>query len=655
MDPFESSARHVALRTLAVLGLATTFGCGSGATQSGGEAADEPRRTRDAGAQQADARTPGSRPSSPSDTPSGVPDETLEMLAIDDCGASNPAGLDAAKIALLEQGGSTDGMRYLYPYDGTVFPRGLAAPMLMWEGPPAEAVLVRIRAKFFRYDGCLVPRNGRVVLPKEVWDKAGAQTLGPSTPFTVELSTLAQGAARGPIREELVIARARVQGSIYYNSYNSGALGAVTDVLTSGPAALDLPPGGGTLVDLAGSATAGGSISRIRAGSDRPETFLRFGVCTGCHSVSANGERMLAKEIASVNDGQVYTLKPDSPANPAPTRASLGTAFAGLTPDGSAFVTTAGMPYLGPPTLGSLPSPPSVSQLFETDSGKLIENSGVPSNAMMPTFSPGGTLLSFAAFAQNLETRITLMRYDPRARKADEPRDLYRSPSGSYAGWPFVLPDDRGVIFTLGSSPRYAGDGAGILPILRGPHTDLMIVDVASGKATMLAKAMGFATPEDADANRTYLPFGAAELHQSYYPTVSPVASGGYFWVFFDSVRHYGNLGLRRQLWGTAVRIPQSGGEFGDAGYEDDPSHPAFYVTGQQLQTANHRAFTALDPCREMGASCETGVDCCSGFCTDGVCSPPRDCANSGEACGEADCCNEDDQCIAGYCGVTII
>ena len=161
------------------------------------------------------ARTPG-RPGAA--LPSGSPDEELEMVAIDDCGADNPARLDAAQVAGLEQGGASDGMRYLYPYDGTVFPRGLAAPMLMWEGPPAEAVLVRIRSKFFQYDGCLLPKNGRVLLPKEVWERAGAQTLGARTPFTLELTTLAQGKARGPIREQLVIARARVQGSIYYNT-----------------------------------------------------------------------------------------------------------------------------------------------------------------------------------------------------------------------------------------------------------------------------------------------------------------------------------------------------------------------------------------------------------------------------------------------------
>jgi hypothetical protein len=120
--------------------------------------------------------------------------------------------------------------------------------------------------------------------------------------------------------------------------------------------------------------------------------------------------------------------------------------------------------------------------------------------------------------------------------------------------------------------------------------------------------------------------------------------------VFFDSMRHYGNLGLTRQLWGAAVTVAA------DGNYAADPSHPAFYLSGQEFGTANHRAFAALDPCRQDGTSCETGVDCCSGFCTDGVCGPPQQCANIDEACKTTDdCCTVGDECIGGFCGVVIL
>jgi hypothetical protein len=76
----------------------------------------------------------------------------------------------------------------------------------------------------------------------------------------------------------------------------------------------------------------------------------------------------------------------------------------------------------------------------------------------------------------------------------------------------------------------------------------------------------------------------------------------------------------------------------------------------RKFGTANHRAFAALDPCRQDGTSCETGIDCCSGFCTNGVCGPPQQCANLDEACKTTnDCCNDADECLGGFCGVVIL
>jgi hypothetical protein len=120
---------------------------------------------------------------------------------------------------------------------------------------------------------------------------------------------------------------------------------------------------------------------------------------------------------------------------------------------------------------------------------------------------------------------------------------------------------------------------------------------------------MGYNTPADAAQNVTYMPFGMDDLHHAYYPTVSPVAAGGYFWVFFDSIRNYGNLGLQRQLWGAAIEISA------DGSYDKDPSYLAFCLSGQEAGTGNHRAFAALDPCRKDCDACTSGIDCCGGFC----------------------------------------
>jgi hypothetical protein len=201
----------------------------------------------------------------------------------------------------------------------------------------------------------------------------------------------------------------------------------------------------------------------------------------------------------------------------------------------------------------------------------------------------------------------------------------------------------------MGGANDFSGNGVGLsgtsFTTLGAPSGDLYMLDLASGNSVMLAKAMGFASPQDAASGTTYLPFGNDDIHHHYYPTVSPVAAGGYFWIFFDSFRHYGNQGLERQLWGTAVDVSPGGT------YTTDASHPAFYVTGQEPGSGNHRAFTALDPCQADGASCTTGVDCCTGLCTNGKCGGPPRCSNIDEACGAGhSCCDATVSCIAGYC-----
>jgi hypothetical protein len=189
----------------------------------------------------------------------------------------------------------------------------------------------------------------------------------------------------------------------------------------------------------------------------------------------------------------------------------------------------------------------------------------------------------------------------------------------------------------------------------------LFMVDAASGAVTILARAMGYDTAAAVSGEQTYLPFGKDELHHHYFPTVSAVAAGGYFWVFFDSVRHYGNFGEQRALWAAAVEIQPDGKYIGDR------SNPAFYLPGQEFDTGNHRAFAALDPCKPEGGSCLSGVDCCGGFCflpdptefgqPPGMCSPPKnECATTDERCTtDADCCPPDpglpqNTCIAGFC-----
>jgi hypothetical protein len=577
-----------------------------------------------------------------------------DPISIDNC-ATNPAGLSAADTQKLMAGGAPGSLRFLYPYDGTVFPRGILAPTLMWDGATGvQYVYVHIQAQRFEYKGCLKPSaDGQLTLPEDVWSKAGEKTQGGVDPFKVELTVMGTGAAAGPISVAWTIAQATIKGSIYYNSYSSKLANA--GMMMGGFFGGGGPPGGGS-----------GAVLRIAKG-ESAKVFIDAEGCTACHSVSATGNRIVAYPLMNPA-GSSYPITPMSAANPTPLNTMLPNAsFTGVYPDGTLFVTNAHQNGVGPRAGGPGATGDPDAKLFETDTGTEVPNSGIPVGAMTPMFSPDGLQLAFTDYAIAQGHGLAAMSFDITTRKATGHRMVFmESDMSLYPAWPFFLPDAKALVFAIGSTPDFSGMGVGLDGGATGadiPKSDLYFVDLASGTSKMLAKAMGFASEQDVASDKTYLPFGAEELHHHYYPTVAPVPAGGYFWVFFDSWRHYGNQGLQRQLWGTAVDVSA------DGTYSADPSHPAFYLTGQEAATGNHRAFAALDPCMKEGDTCTSGTDCCGGFCyvTDaklefeaaGSCTAhPPSCSKTNEKCTTSgDCCDPEpgqqpNICIAGFCAM---
>jgi hypothetical protein len=567
-----------------------------------------------------------------------------DPVLIDQCMAVNPAGLSDADAKKLQAGGTGGAaLKWLYPYDGTVFPRGMLAPLLMWNGGAADAVYVHIKSKAFEYKACLKPTAaGQLQLTQDVWDKAGQQTYGKADLYLLELSVLAAGSVSGPIALHFNIAQATIKGSIYYNSYNSKL-------------------GNGM----------GGMVLRIPAGGTAA-AFISTG-CNGCHSVSADGSRMVSQFVPGMGDS--FQLMSGGAANPPAASAGPRAGFGAFYPDGSKYLATSAVIDVARTFMTQGFGAPADATLYDASTGQPVTNTGIPTGALMPMFSPDGTRLAFNDYAIGMAQGLAIMSYDVKTNTASGYKMLMKESGAMRPGWPFVLPDNGAVVFVRTDGADFSGNGAGItaagglgggLPPIGGgtaPFSELSIVDAASGTVTLLAKAMGYNSPADAAANTTYLPFGAEELHHDYFPTVSPVAAGGYFWVFFDSLRHYGNLGQQRQLWGSALDIQP------DGTYKADLSHPAFYLPGQEFGTGNHRAFAALDPCRKDGDKCTSGIDCCGGFCyidkpaaefgiePVGSCTPKMNsCAKRDERCtSDADCCppaagEPTNSCIAGFC-----
>jgi hypothetical protein len=253
------------------------------------------------------------------------------------------------------------------------------------------------------------------------------------------------------------------------------------------------------------------------------------------------------------------------------------------------------------------------------------------------------------------------MDYDHTAKKFRNVRRIWNDMT-QYPAWPFFLPDvvektpefelrvGKRIIFQVGATPDFTTQEQ---PVGITPHpSDLWWLDVDSGKAAPLARANG----TDAQG-KVYLPYGERDAHKNYIPTVSPVAAGGYFWVFFSSKRNYGNAFIAeppelssegKKIWVAAIDINAPAGT--------DPSHPAFFLPGQELESGNIRAFAALEPCRDNGAECSSGIDCCCGFCTEGLCACKHECAKLEERCVTADdCCDKTLSCIGGYCAAIVV
>ncbi len=171
------------------------------------------------------------------------------------------------------------------------------------------------------------------------------------------------------------------------------------------------------------------------------------------------------------------------------------------------------------------------------------------------------------------------------------------------------------------------------------------------------------------------VPVGS-DTRLNYRPSVLPVAAGGFHWVVFASRRMYGNIAAAnpwdvepnmactsgtpqpKKLWVAAVDSTYTPGV--------DPSHPAFYLPGQELEAGNSEAYWVNQQCAPVGASCEESDDCCqspaatqcrinlpvSGTPTRS-CQATSACVPTGGSCTVAgDCCGTGAVCLANVCAL---
>jgi hypothetical protein len=534
----------------------------------------------------------------------------------------NPGTVATATQTALTAGGQADtAFRWLYPYDKTVFPRGLTAPVIQFDGADPTAVLVHATSKNLEYQGYYAGSSpGRVTMSAATW-RLITTAAGASDPVRVDVTKASSAGVTGPISETWTIAQGSLTGTVYYNTYDS-------------------------------TIAAGGAVMRIKPGT--PATVL-LGNCTTCHAVSADGSTLVAN-AGDVND-QSYDLRQDVTQD-AGVLASVsdGTwSFAAVYPDGTLVLQSGGGQIPGTSSLGP-------SRLYDAKTGQALAApgfDGVIDVAVMPTFSPDGKKIAFSNLDAGSGHSLSVMDFEVRSRTFSGLVDVVTTADTTdYLGWPAFLPTSTAFLFGHMDGSDFA--------TWEQHHGDLSIADVGTKTTVSLDALNGGA------AGHVYLPYGDGEAHLNYEPTVLPVAVGGYYWTIFTSRREYGNTitdpdawesgpSRRKKLWIAAIDQ--------DAKAGTDPSHPAFYLNDQELEAGNMRGFWALDPCAQNGASCATGDQCCTGFCRAGipadggagdagtglvcVAPPAMGCAKEYEKCAASSaCCGASSgyQCINGFC-----
>ena len=574
----------------------------------------------------------------------------------------------------------------LYPYDGTVWPQALLAPLLQWYpgSHSFDSVYVHIQEKSFEYKGYFAANKKpflNVPIPQGAWTAMGFSNSG--EPVTVSLVFGEGNKAYGPYTETWKVAQGSLQGTIYYNSYGTSL------VQNSDSQALDYYKkqyGAGTLA-IAPGATAPklvAGVNSINAAGDGTG-------CRVCHTASADGTTLVTQTSdlgATTYQGTVYVnLVNDTTGGAGTPTSTAGLAFPALYRDGSLLFSNAAVME------SSLIPGDGTSKLYALPSGTPVAGvTGLPANfaAGLPSFSPDGKHVSFNFYGGSFPggatgDRVSLGVIDFDGSKTfSNPRVAF-TPPGSSSGEPAViyssfLPNSSALVFELelsnggdGSDWGYTWAGSPSSP--PGHTSELWWIDLGSGNAHRLDQLDGYDSsgaiylPDNSNGAATHT--SAQDATLNYEPTITPIASGGYAWVVFTSRRLYGNVGTLgpwvsdpatyawhdpgnvtpKKLWVAAVDLNAPPGT--------DASHPAFYLPGQELYAGNSRGYWTVPPCRADGTSCDVGDECCGGFCESGadgglVCTAQTPtCSALYEKCSStSDCCGATQgvECINQVC-----
>jgi hypothetical protein len=432
-------------------------------------------------------------------------------------------------------------MTLLYPYDKTVFPRGLVGPRIQWNGGGAnDLYYVHVVAETFEFEGWkAVPPPSRYdfpLLPNDVWLKLTASTDGE---VKFDIQRYDGNKAYLAKTQTWTIAPADLAGTVYYWEVNNG------------------------------------NIVRLPVGASNPENFIKKDgntQCLACHSVSRDGSRI----AAAAQGGWSPWTTINSATGDILHYSATASGFQAISPNGSH-------------TLWGQSDGAGPLKLTAFNSNAVLAQLSAPGAYFVhPAWSGDGHV----AFGQRLNgnwldftaSSLWITKVDLDNPSFSETKKIVDSAGGlPTVTYPTFSPDNKWISYYRGNQAR----------------TRAAVAEV------WMTKTDGSAQVRLDNANGK----GIIEIGQdqtTYEPTFLPVAVGGYFWLIVGSERKYGNTltdtnpnSRRKQLWVAAIDPNAPDGV--------DPSHPPFWLPGQELNNSNMRGEWALSPCKEVGEGCKGG------------------------------------------------
>jgi hypothetical protein len=524
-----------------------------------------------------------------------------------------------------------------------------------------DAVLIKLHSKNFDYSGTFAANASpflNLPLPQAVWHAVTYSNEGQGDDVTVTLvfSDATTQTAVGPYTLTWHIAPGTLKGTVYYNSYG-------TDLVRD-PTPGSMLKGNSGDNDFNGKRYGAATLA-IKPGALEPVVVAgKYSAdntgCRVCHSVSANGQQLMTQHGDDYAKSSLYDLGTGMETQVSGTT----NVWPALAPDGSWFMSTSGA---GIATGGD-----TTTRAYAKGGALMMTQPTVTPaglQATLPSFSPDGKHLAFNFWGPTAsgadKKSLYVLGYDPVNQVFSGMTKLF-TPAMGAVSWSSFLPTNDAVVF---EDELVSGNGQFGFTWKTG-QGQLYWVDLATQTAHALDKLNGTGYLPTYGGNHT----GAADAKLNYEPTVNPVVSGGYAWVVFTSRRLYGNVATTsaynsdprlydwrniitpKKLWVAAIDLNAPAGA--------DPSHPAFYLPAQELHAGNSRGFWTVDPCHADGTSCETGDECCGGFCRPGTGGSGLICTNQQPSCSAeyekctstADCCGAASgiTCINGYCSKSV-